>query len=306
MKNNKALATLGIISVVLMWGVSFLCIKVSVVVVQPMTLGFIRFFIASILLALIVKIKCPNEKLEKKDVKYMMAAGFIGVTLYFYFENNGVKLLPASSASLIIALIPIFTLIFDTIFFKTRITLVHGISVIVSLIGVYLLVDISFKDLFVSKSGKGYLMMFGAIFSWVVYCITTKPVFDKYSQTFIVYYQSLFGTILFFPFALFEKNLWSQINMNIVLNILYLSIFCSAIGFVVYVYSMKHLGVFTTSLYLNIMPVVTCVSSYIILKEAIYKNQIIGGIFIIVSVYLSSWQEYRLNKKILNKEQNIS
>ncbi|WDV47492.1 DMT family transporter [Clostridiaceae bacterium M8S5] len=296
MKNNKTLATIGIILVILAWGISFLSIKVVVEIVQPMTLGFIRFFIATILLYFVVKIKCPNEKLQKKDYVNMMLAGFIGVTLYFYFENNGIKILPPSSASLIIALIPIFTLIFDAIIFRTRITIIQIISVVLSLAGIYYLVGVNITDLFVSEHGKGYLMMFGAVMAWVVYCITTKPLFDKYSQTFIVYYQSLFGTILFLPFALFEKNLWASIDLNISLNLIYLSVICSAVAFVVYVYSMKELGVFTTSLYLNVMPIITCVFSYIILDDIIEKNQIIGGIMIIISVYLSSYQEYKTKK----------
>lgn len=298
MKDSKVAATFAIISVILIWGVSFLSIKLVVDIIQPMSLGFIRFFIATVFLYVIVKIKCPNEKLQKEDVKYMMAAGFIGVTLYFYFENNGIKLLPASSASLIVALIPIFTLIFDAIIFKVKINYMQIVSVIISIAGICFLVDVKISDIFRSQYGKGYLMMFGAVIAWVIYCIATKPVFGKYSQTLIVYYQSLYGTILFFPFAIMEKNLWAQVDTKVILHLLFLSIFCSAIGFVVYVYAMEKLSVFTTSLYLNLMPIITCVSSVLLLDEKIAQNQIIGGIMIIISVYLCSYQEYKMTRKL--------
>lgn len=99
----------------IMWGLSFLSIKVSVAVLPPMTLALSRFLMASLLLIIVLKWREPQTRLNRKDFPLMISAGVIGVTAYFYFENNGVKLTSASAASIIIATIPIVTLLADAL-----------------------------------------------------------------------------------------------------------------------------------------------------------------------------------------------
>lgn len=228
---NKKILPIGLmILTVIFWGLSFLSIDVVVETIPPITLGFSRFVVASLLLFIIKMIKEKETKMKKKDVPLFAIAGFLGVTLYFIFENNGILLLNASTASLIIATIPIFSLISESIVYKVRMTRLKIISIILSFIGVYFIVGGDISKLMSSGKGIGYIMMFGAVLSWVVYALVTKPLFGKYSQLTIVYYQSLFGTIMFIPFIIFETTKWSEVTGGIVLNVLYLGIFCSAIG----------------------------------------------------------------------------
>lgn len=296
MKKQELLPIISVIFTVFVWGLSFLSIKVAIDVIPPMTLGLVRFVIASVFLFAVFKIKEPSTKVNKKDLPLMAIAGLIGVTIYFFFENNGVKLLPASTASLIIATIPIFTFISETIIFKTRLTKLKMLSVFISFIGVFFIVNINFKELTSSGSFLGYLHMLGAVLAWVVYSLVTKPLFGKYSQLTIVFYQSVFGTIFFIPFSLFESTNISMISPTIIFNVLYLGIFCSAIGYYTYVYSMEHLGVSTSSLYLNMLPLVTVIASYFILDEKISSPQIIGGLLIVLSVYIVGYEDKKTLK----------
>ncbi len=50
--------------------------------------------------------------MAKEDYLNVFVAGAFGITIYFYFENNGVKYTSASAASLIIASIPVFSVIY--------------------------------------------------------------------------------------------------------------------------------------------------------------------------------------------------
>ncbi|MTI48388.1 DMT family transporter [Sporosalibacterium faouarense] len=307
MKNQNIIPVVAMIFTVVLWGLSFLSIDLVVHTISPMTLGFLRFFIASILLTVIVKIKEPKSKIDKKDIPLMGLAGFVGVTLYFFFENNGIKLLNASTASLIVASIPIFTLIFDTIIYKEKMTKLKILGVFFSFIGVYFIVGGNIRQLLSSDTGLGYIMMFGAVLSWVAYTLITKPLFGKYSQLFIVYYQSLFGTILFIPFIFFEKTNWSNVTGSMVLNVLYLGIFCSALAYITYVYGMEYLGVSISSIYLNVIPLVTVVASFLILDEKITINKAIGGVLIIVAVTASNWKRpgKKKRKKVVVAETKV-
>lgn len=284
MSNKNILPiTLMLVSVIL-WGLSFISIDVVVEVIPPITLGFSRFVIASALLFITKRIKEKETKMKKKDIPLFAVAGFLGVTLYFIFENNGIKFLDASTASLIIATIPIFSLISESIIYKVKITKLKLISIILSFVGVYFVIGGEIGSLLQSNQAIGYILMFGAVFSWVAYSLATKPLFGRYSQLTIVYYQSLFGTIMFTPFIFFETIQWSEITGGIVLNVLYLGIFCSAIGYITYVYAMEKLGIAISSIYLNAIPLVTVVAGFFILNEEITLYKAIGGILIISSV----------------------
>ena len=74
----------------------------------------------------------------------------------------------------------------------------------------------------------------------------------------------------------------------IVLHVLYLGIFCSAVGYTFYMYALDHLGVGTTTLYINLIPVVTVAASALFLQEQLGGKQIAGALLVIVAVTIVS------------------
>lgn len=292
MANNKVIAFFIIVLVMLVWGLSFLSIKVTVAILGPMTLALTRFVIATVILLVILKVREPKSVLKKKDAPLMAVSGIVGITIYFFFENNGVKMTTASTASIIIAAIPVLTVISDYFFCGNRITWAKGLGVILSFGGVYLIVRESGQLSFSSAYFKGNMFMMGAVLAWVVYSLVTRPLSQRYSRLAITTYQTVFGTLAILPFAFFETNRWGMVNWTVMANVVFLGVCCSAMGYYGYVYAIGELGVDITSLFINFIPVVTVVSSYFILGEKITSAQLLGGGIIIVSVYLAdagSW-----------------
>ena len=278
----------GIIAVVftmILWGLSFISIKISVAVIPPMTLALLRFLIASVLLYWALRYKEPQTKLARADMPLMAVAGIIGVTAYFFFENNGVKLTTASAASLIVATIPILTMIGDFVIFKTKLTTAKLLGVVLSIGGVILIMHSSVAD--TAGSWQGNLFMIGAAFSWVVYSLATKPLSERYSQLAVVTYQTLLGTATLLPFALLEAEQWQSVSNAVLLHVAYLGIFCSALGYYLYVYALDVLGVSSVSLFINLIPVVSVLGGFFLLHETITTLQLIGGSIIIASVWIA-------------------
>lgn len=289
MNKKRIIAFAGITFVMIAWGLSFLSIKVSVRALGPMTLALSRFIIASVLLLAFLKLKEPGSKMHKKDVPLLAVSGIVGITIYFFFENNGVKLTTASTASIIIGTIPLLTVLSDFVIFGNRVTWSKWLGVTLSFLGVYLIVRSSGDLSFSSDSFVGNLMMLGAAFAWVFYSLLTRPLGGRYSQLAITTYQTLFGTVAIVPVACFETNKWQLVDWTIIGNIAFLAVFCSAIGYYLYVYALGELGVDVSSLFINLIPVVTVISSYFILDEKITATQIAGGAIIIASVYLADF-----------------
>lgn len=305
MTNSRIFPYAAITFVMIIWGLSFLSIKVTVDVIGPMSLALSRFVIASLLLWAMLKYKEPGTELKKQDIPLMALSGIVGITIYFFFENNGVNLTTASSASIIIATIPMFTALADYIFCGNKISLPQILGIILSFTGVYLIVGESGELTLASKNFTGNLFMLGAAFSWVVYNLTTRPLGQRYSRLAITTYQTLFGTAAIIPFVFFENPDLGLLNGVVVANIFFLGVFCSAAGYLFYVYSIGKLGVSITSLFINLIPIITVIASYFILDEKITSTQMLGGGIIVAAVYVADINQW-FRRVSGNQSQNVS
>jgi len=75
-----------------------------------------------------------------------LATTLLGITVYYFFEYTGLKYTTASAASLILALVPMMTLLYRVIAKRERISLIRWICVILSLIGVYFVIQSDAAD----------------------------------------------------------------------------------------------------------------------------------------------------------------
>jgi len=121
MEKKKTLAYILLIGTIIVWGISFVSMKIVLEVFSPVSLAFVRFVIATTIL-IVVKMKTSKERVKKEDMKLMAFTGFLAITLYFWCENNGVMRISANSSSIIIATLPIGALIADSIAYKNKIT----------------------------------------------------------------------------------------------------------------------------------------------------------------------------------------
>jgi len=284
-KRNKAIA--AIIACVLFWGFSFISIKITVAVFPPMSLGMLRFAIALVFLFFIKLKLAPNEKLCLKDIPMLFAAGICGVTLYFFFENNGVSLVSASEASIAIGIIPVLIMVTDhfwSVIKKNphRTSGRQWIGAFISIAGVWLVAGVS---LTISGSVLGYLYMAGAALSWVSYSFLTRSL--SRPKIFIVFWQSLAGFMGFVPFALLELNNWGVPDVSAVMHLFFLGICCSALGYWFYVQALEGLGVSVCAIFINLIPVVTVICGFFILGDRLSPLQWVGAGLVITGVYMA-------------------
>ena len=286
---RRTLPLLAVWGTVLFWGLSFVSSKTILNSgVPPMTMVCIRFVIATIILNLFLRKLDPGARLRRKDILPLAASGLFGVTIYFFFESRGIKLTSASHASLIIAVIPVVTVIAEAVFFRTRISWLTGIGVALSVVGVIFVVQRPGAGPAGAFSIRGDLFMFGACLAWVVYIILSRNLYMRLSEIAITTYQTIFGTAFLIPLALLEARQWVPITLAAGLNLAYLAVFCSAFANFLYVYSLSRLGPIAVSPYINLLPVVGVLGGVVLLGEAMAWSQVLGGAVILAGVLLVS------------------
>lgn len=282
-RNRKLYAIFAITFAVIFWGYSFVSTKILLNELPPITIAFFRQLIAAATLFAILYIKKLFVKLPIRDILLMFVSSFFGIVLYFLFENTGLKYTTASNGSIIVAAVPIFTLITETLFYKFKLTTRVITCVIISVIGVFMVIFEKGLD-FSTGYTKGNLLMIGAMVTWVIYTIICKSLTVKYSGIVITAYQMAAATILFIPFIIPEIDQWQSISGYSLANLLYLAIFCSALAYYLFNMAVRGLGATVSSMFLNLIPVVSIIGGILVLNESVSIIQISGMLLIMLSL----------------------
>lgn len=291
---EKKLAHILAVIIMLIWGVSYLSIKVVVAEINPVLTAFYRFLIASIILFTVMKIRYPKEKILKEDRLKMALGGLTGVALYFFFENYSVLFTSASNVAILLSSIPVFTLFAQKVVFKEKMTIPKVLGATLSFVGIVIIIMSKEKISLFSKGTIGDLMALAAALTWVVYNIITSKFKGTYKSITITTYQGIWGCLFLAPSLLFSKFTIPSTKAS--LNLIFLAVFCSCIAYAMYIYCLEHLGATVITTYINLQPIVSLISAKLLINEIISVWQVVGSVIIISGVFLVGFGE-RFNLK---------
>ncbi|NLU33156.1 MAG: DMT family transporter [Clostridiaceae bacterium] len=134
----------------------------------------------------------------------------------------------------------------------------------------------------------GNLLVLGAMASWIIYTFISKGLGERYSSLKLTTMQTLFSIPLFVPFTISEVPAWRVPSMTAFLHLLFLGVFCSALAYVFFLYSIHTLGPVLPSAALNLIPVVTIITGRIVLSEQLTWIQALGAVLIMGGLTLLS------------------
>lgn len=292
------LSFLFLVMTVIFWGYSFISTKIVLTEEPPVSIAFFRQIIAAVVLIPWVMTTQSHIRVSLKDLGLIIASGLFGIVLYFICENNGLRYTTAANASMIVAAVPIFTLFTESLFFKMKITPRMVICLLLSVFGVYLIISGNGRLDFSSAAFRGNLLVIGAMVCWVVYTIINKGLSSRYSSLQLITDQSIASVFLFIPFILPEVHRWQRLTLGPFFNLLYLGVFCSALGYFFYVYAVKRLGATVSSAFLNLIPVVTVISGFFVLGEEPVWLEILGMLVILASLFYLGYQKAPTDAKV--------
>ena len=129
--------------VMLIWGSSWILLKFTLGEVPPISLAFLRFFIASptiFLLALITK-KRSQMKIRLEEIPTYSILALTGVTLLYVAEFFGLKYTTTINASILVNLSIIFIALFAFFFLKEKLGKREWSGIIISFIGVFFIIS---------------------------------------------------------------------------------------------------------------------------------------------------------------------
>lgn len=274
---------------VVLWSASFIATKLAYETFAPIQLAAVRTLFAVILFWFMRKITSNNEQIQKEDRMRIALSGFLGITLYFAIENIGVSMTSSSNSALIVASFPAVTTLLEFFIYHSKPNVKKILGIILAIIGVAVLTQINVDGN--SKSMLGNIILIGAGVVWAFYNFITRDLTNKYSAMTLTYYQMLAGFIFFLPFVIIEGKTWRMPTMTSASALIYLSVGCSIVAFLLYNLGLRKLSASISVSLMNLVPVLGLIFSILILHESVSTVQILGGIIVIIGVILSSIQK---------------
>ncbi len=274
---------------VVLWSASFIATKLAYETFAPIQLAAVRTLFAVILFWFMRKITANNEQIQKEDRMRIALSGFLGITLYFAIENIGVSMTSSSNSALIVASFPAVTTLLEFFIYHSKPNVKKVLGIILAIIGVAVLTQINVDGN--SKSMLGNIILIGAGIVWAFYNFITRDLTNKYSAMTLTYYQMLAGFIFFLPFVIIEGKTWRMPTMTSASALIYLSVGCSIVAFLLYNLGLRKLSASISVSLMNLVPVLGLIFSILILHESVSAIQISGGVIVIIGVILSSIQK---------------
>ena len=263
------------------WGLSFIFSKTALAEGMPvMTLAFARYLITA---ALMVPLCLRREGSLHLGAHWKrgLVSAMLGATVYYYFEYSGLARTTASAASLIIALVPMMTLLCRVLVQRERVSPLRWALVALSLAGVWLVIRADMQD---TGSLAGNLFMIGACLCWTGYLMVMPPLVASCSSLRVTTWQSVAAAVTLLPFSLAEREQWVPLSPVAWLCVFLLAAVCSALCYLLYNAAMREVDALTVALSININPITACVAGALLLGESLTLVQLAGGALILLSV----------------------
>lgn len=267
---------------IVFWSLAFVFTRLTLQYFSAFSLGFLRYFIASItliIIAIIAKMKLPRIK----DIPLFIASGFVGFFAYMIAFNQGQSSVTAATASIVIATGPVITALLARFVYRERLTVLKWIAILIEFCGVLVLTLMNGSF----SANKGLLWLLAAAVALSVYNLLQRKLTKRYSALQVTAFSILLGTCMlavFLPSALRELPGVPAIQY---LYIAVLGIGSSAIAYVAWAKAFqKAKNTSQVSNYMFVTPLLTTVFGFLFAGELPDRATIVGGSIILVGMLI--------------------
>lgn len=278
---NRALPA-GLV-VVLLWASAFPAIRVAAPALGVIGLSFARLLVATIALlviALVVKARLPR----RRDLGWILACGFFGMTAYQLLLNEGELHVPAGTASIIVAAAPLVSVGVARVLFHERISPATVVGSVIALAGVAF---VCLARAGVSLSAAVWIVV-AAMVVQGIYHPLQRPLLKRYSSIEVATYSMVAGTLVTIPFVPFGVEQAVDAGADAWIAAVYLGLLPSALGFILWAYAVARMPVAVSTSLLYLVPPVAVLIAWVWLGELPIAAELGGGLVVILGIVIIS------------------
>lgn len=288
MKKNLLIAYLALAAVCIIWGTTYLALRIAVQHFPPFLFSAIRQFSAGSLLIVFMltvgKVKWPSLA----QIRQQAIGGFFMITLGNGLVAWGEMYIPSGIAAIITSLMPVLVILINlSINRDERPNLPIVLGVALGMVGIILIFSEHIASFSRTEYLLGIIMIFVAAVSWASGSIWIKKRNTDANPFLNAGMQMFFGGLWMFPISLGVDDLstitWST---GAVYPLIYLILFGSIIAYASYSYALRNLPMTIVSLYAYVNPLVAVFLGWLVLDEKLNGRIIAAFLLTSAGIYI--------------------
>ena len=282
-----AAAALGAVA---LWGLAFPLIREGLKDFSPIMLGFVRFLLASAVLAVFVLLKYDLATISRTiraEWKPILALALLYVAIPNVTQNLGLGYATSSIGSVIQSSGPVMTLLFAVILLKESLGRMKALGTVVALSGTVLLVASGGVSLG-NEDFVGNILIFTSAVSYGLAWVSAKRMIERNPPLLVISLALMFGTVMLGLAVPFDVDVKAEFTTASVANLITLGVFCAGASSVLYLSSIEHEEVSRMAFFIYLMPVFASFFAWVIMDEVVEPWTAFCGLIIVVGIVLAN------------------
>lgn len=269
------------------WGGMYVSSKYVLDTIPPMTLLFMRYVLAVMVLTTICLLK--RRELKKiRHWRWFFQIGCIGYFLSIGTQFVGTKLSNAHIAALITSFSPVFLSLFAIFILKEKMNRTQQLSILLAIVGLVLIIGLPESS--GDQTFLGSLILIFTSATWGYYSVIARKASEYYPPLQLTTVGIWIAMFLNAPVCLTELHQWNipqWFDTSIIFNVFFIGFIATAVAFFCWNKGLELTPSHQAGLFFFLQPIVGSILGWFVLGEQLTLSFIIGSLIILFSVYIS-------------------
>ncbi len=272
---------------IFIWAGNTVINKLAVGAIFPAEIGFYRWLLAGLLFTpFMLKAVIAHWPQIRPNLGKIFVLGVLGMAVYQSLAYFAATLTTATNMGIILSLMPLMSLAMAIISLGQRLTAGALVGAVLSFAGVLVVVSSgSLGALLQHGLNKGDAMMLIATLAYAIYSTLLKKWQLRLPPLVLLYLQVLVAIVVLFP--LYVASPKTGLTLQNIPLVLYACLLASMVAPLAWMQAVQRLGPSRTTLFFNLLPLITALIAAVVLKEQLAMYHLVGGLLTLGGVILS-------------------
>ena len=291
MNNERLKIGAGYVLICLLWGSTWMAIRIGLDYLTPFISCGIRFLIGATFIYLIMSYKKIPLQRDKKSILLYLFMGFFSFVIPFGLVYWAEQYVPTGLASVLFSVFPFLVIIFSRIIFpENKIGIFKITGVLMGFVGLIIIFSAGLSfDMNINLWGMSAIFLSAALQAIVV--VVMKKYGGELHVLSMNFIPVLIGgvSLTLAGFVLEDSSSW-RFSTEAMLSISYLAFFGTVITFTTYYWLLKKINVVILSLSNFITPIIALFLGWIFLNELFTLQDLLGSSFVLIGILFANFR----------------
>jgi drug/metabolite transporter (DMT)-like permease len=247
------------------------------------TVLFLRFLFAVFILLYVILNKKISLKLDRKQILMVIMLGLFGYSATALCLFISYKYVSVGVATNLLYTYPAIVTLMSRFLYNEKLYGRKIISLLLSLVGVFILIEIRNQSFNIT----GVLFAFGSAIFYSLYVLgVSTDTAKKINSYVMIFYLSLTSSFIMFLLGVSTSTLDLNIDFYALICIILLAFISTVVALMSFLRGVRIIGPSRAAILSTLEPIVSIILGFLILRERLSLNMIIGSALVIASVLL--------------------